>query len=395
MASFADACSGARTLSATLRPSSRCSASTRPRRSRPRRSCRASWYGVPGEDAGSSPRPCARRGARGRRGVGVVRGGELRWTSRARRRAFLEQARELGARAARLVRPERVHQRRDARAHAALAALAARAPSESSLPSAARGLRGATRSDRRDRSRVSCAMTSSSSVGRAERRARAAGPRACPPRRRRGASAASPLEEAAARAELPEHDAEGVEVDAPVADLLPRDLGRDVAGLREDDAGDRVAAAVVAARGAEVDELHLARVADHHVLRRQIAVHDAERRAVGAGALVDVGERLAPSRARSRRPRPSRCARRSGSRALRTSREAAALDVLDDACTARRCSSVAASSTCATPGWWSCDCTRASSRKRARNDPSWMWSRRIVFTTHGRSAPSMPVVAAR
>jgi ATP-dependent Clp protease protease subunit len=35
-------------------------------------------------------------------------------------------------------------------------------------------------------------------------------------------------------------------------------------------------------------------------------------------------------------------------------------------------SSVAASRTCATPGWCNCDWTRASSRKRARNDPSWM-----------------------
>ena len=66
----------------------------------------------------------------------------------------------------------------------------------------------------------------------------------------------------------PEHDPERVEIDPPVADLLPRHLRRDVAGLREDDPRDRVAAPVVAARGAEVDELHLARVADHHVLRR-------------------------------------------------------------------------------------------------------------------------------
>src|SRR5262249_14202921 len=28
-------------------------------------------------------------------------------------------------------------------------------------------------------------------------------------------------------------------------------------------------------------------------------------------------------------------------------------------------------------------------------EPSWMWSRRTVFTMHGRSAPSMPVVVAR
>ncbi len=128
----------------------------------------------------------------------------------------------------------------------------------------------------------------------------------------------------------------GVEVDAPVADLLPRDLGRDVPGLREDDARDRVASAVLSARGAEVDELHLARVADHHVLRRKVAVDDAERRPVGARALVDVGERVAPSRCAiataSAQPMraPIWMAR------VADVGEAAPLDVLDDACRARR-----------------------------------------------------------
>ena len=100
------------------------------------------------------------------------------------------------------------------------------------------------------------------------------------------------LEEAAAGAELPEHHAEGVDVDAGVAGVAVGDLGRDVAGLGEDDARDGVAAAVLPARRAEVDDLALAAVAHHHVLRRQIAVHDGERLARGVVPLVDVGERL-------------------------------------------------------------------------------------------------------
>ncbi len=125
----------------------------------------------------------------------------------------------------------------------------------------------------------------------------------------------SPSEEAPPLAELPEHDAEGVEVDAPVADLLPRHLRRHVPGLREDDAGDRVAAPVLPARRAEVDELHLADVADHHVLRAEVAVDDAERRAVDARRARGRARAPGPSRSRSRPPRASRPAPPSGWRA--------------------------------------------------------------------------------
>ena len=136
-------------------------------------------------------------------------------------------------------------------------------------------------------------------------------------------------EEALSGAELPEHDADGVDVDAPVADLLARDLRRDVAGLREDDARDGVAAAVVPARRAEVDELHLAGVADHDVLRGEIAVDDAERRAVGAGALVHVREGLAHLDGEGAGLRPAD-AGADLDRAMAEVGERATFDVLDD-----------------------------------------------------------------
>ena len=74
-------------------------------------------------------------------------------------------------------------------------------------------------------------------------------------------------EEAPPRSELPQHHAEGVEIGRNAAGRVVGDLGRDVAGLCEHDAGDRVAAPVFAARRAEVDELRVAAVADHDVLR--------------------------------------------------------------------------------------------------------------------------------
>src|SRR5260221_6761285 len=53
-----------------------------------------------------------------------------------------------------------------------------------------------------------------------------------------------------------------------------------------------MAAAVFASRSAEVEQLHVAAVPDHDVLRAEIAVHDAERLSVRVRSLVDVCERL-------------------------------------------------------------------------------------------------------
>ncbi len=136
------------------------------------------------------------------------------------------------------------------------------------------------------------------------------------------------LEEAAPGAQLPQHHAEGVQVDAGVAGVSVGHLGRDVAGLGEDHAGHRVAAAVQPARGAEVDDLALAPVADHHVLRRQIAVDDGQGLARGIEPLVDVGEGL-----RDQRPHGHRLGPADGLADLEGAgahvAEAAALDVLD------------------------------------------------------------------
>ncbi len=112
------------------------------------------------------------------------------------------------------------------------------------------------------------------------------------------------LEEALAGAELPDHHAERVEVDPGVAGVPVGHLRRDVAGLGEDHPGDRVAAPVLPAGGAEIDDLALAPVAHHHVLRRQVAVDDGEALAGRIEPLVHVGERLGDERAHGHRAGP-------------------------------------------------------------------------------------------
>ncbi len=99
-------------------------------------------------------------------------------------------------------------------------------------------------------------------------------------------------DKAAPRAKLPDDDAESIEVDATIAGLLPRDFRSDVSGLGEDDAGHGVASAVLSSSCAKIDEFDLAAVADHHILRRHIAMHDAQRRAVRRRAPVHVSQRL-------------------------------------------------------------------------------------------------------
>ena len=86
--------------------------------------------------------------------------------------------------------------------------------------------------------------------------------------------------------------------------------------------------AVFAARGAEIDELDLAGVADHHVLRRQIAVHDAERFAVGVSAFVHVSERFGQGRRNRHRIGPPH-ANRGMNGARPHFAEASPLDILD------------------------------------------------------------------
>ncbi len=275
--------------------------------------------------------------------------------------------------------------------YAPLAAVAGRRGEQ--LRQLAHGVGRSARSARRGRSSSACAMTSSSSAG-APHSPASAGMTTFPSAVSSRCRCGSPVEKAPAGAELPEHDAEGVEVDAAVAHLLARDLGRDVPGLGEDDPGDRVAPAVVAARGAEVDELDLARVAHHHVLRREVAVDDAEGRAVRAGPLVHVGERLGHFDGDGDRVGPARCACPSGWRAAGR-RSGRGPRRTRPRCTARRRRRWPPRGPGRPPGAAAAACTRASSRNRARNDPSWMWSRRTVLTMHARSAPSMPVVAPR
>src|SRR5690606_36043095 len=83
------------------------------------------------------------------------------------------------------------------------------------------------------------------------------------------------------------------------------------------------------ARGAEVDQLHVAAVADHHVLRTEVAVHDLERLARRIRALVNVSERFAERDPDGHRVRP-RDARTELVSAVAHLAEVSSLDVLDD-----------------------------------------------------------------
>ncbi len=215
--------------------------------------------------------------------------------------SFVQEPRELGARPGGLVRPELAHHRDDARANAAFVPFdggsrrdelhEVRRGEARALESLVRVVLRQLRDDRVE-------------LGRgAARRSDAGHPHVA----RRGLVEV-PLgvagEEASPRAELPEHDAQGEEIDAPVADLLACHFGGHVAGLGEDHAGDGAALPVETPRGAEVDELDLSRVAHHHVLRGEVAVHDAERRAVDPGSVVHVRERLRHFDGNGERVRP-------------------------------------------------------------------------------------------
>jgi hypothetical protein len=88
-------------------------------------------------------------------------------------------------------------------------------------------------------------------------------------------------------------------------------------------------AAVLTARGAEVDQLHFAAVADHHVLRAQIAMHDFQRAALGIGALVNMAQGFAEAHGQRERFGP-RDAHSELSGAGAHVAQVAAFDVLDD-----------------------------------------------------------------
>nr|WP_236644646.1 hypothetical protein [Sorangium cellulosum] len=237
-----------------------------------------------------------------------------------------DEGRELAARAPRLAREEPLHQVRGPRAHAALAARQrgrrAEERGEVARGGAARRVPGIPVEGREPRDR---------GVERRRRPEREGDRRRIVLVARDGGHVRLrvALEEAAPRAQLPEHDPERVEVDPRVARIAVRDLRRDVARLREHDARDRVAAPVLSAGGPEVDDLHVAGEAEHHVLGRQVAVDDAERGARRVLALVHVGERLGDHRRDRDRLRPVEAVPELH-RARPDLAEAPALDVLDD-----------------------------------------------------------------
>ncbi len=106
------------------------------------------------------------------------------------------------------------------------------------------------------------------------------------------------------REQLPDHDPQGVKIDAEVAGAAIGDLGRDIAWLGVHDSRDGAATPILRACRAEVDELDVATVPQHHVLRRKVTMHDPQRPPRCIGSLVGVGERLGQGRANRYRLSP-------------------------------------------------------------------------------------------
>ena len=85
--------------------------------------------------------------------------------------------------------------------------------------------------------------------------------------------------------QLPQHDAQAVDVGARVRDLAARLLGREVRRAAEHDAGRGLLLLEHAARQPEIGQLHLAEVAEQDVGGRDVAVDQVQ-----IAVAVDVGE---------------------------------------------------------------------------------------------------------
>ncbi len=105
-----------------------------------------------------------------------------------------------------------------------------------------------------------------------------------------------PVERALAGGELVEQRAHGEEIHAVIERLGRELLGREVEELALDDAGLRPAHPRRRLGDAEVDQLHVAAEADHHVLRADVAVDDAQRLARRVLRHVGVEQPLAQAR---------------------------------------------------------------------------------------------------
>jgi len=92
---------------------------------------------------------------------------------------------------------------------------------------------------------------------------------------------------------LPEKDAGGEDVAAVIDGVALHLLGAHVAELALEDARLRLREAALRLGDAEVDELHVSVEGDEDVLRRDVAMDDAERHAVAVALAVRVIERLA------------------------------------------------------------------------------------------------------
>jgi hypothetical protein len=101
------------------------------------------------------------------------------------------------------------------------------------------------------------------------------------------------LEQVPLRERLPQHRAERPDVGAPVERLVAQLLGRHVRVRALHGAGARLARRVLDLRDAEVEHLHDTVDRDEQVLRRHVAMHDAEQLAGRVLQLVRVVEALA------------------------------------------------------------------------------------------------------
>ena len=88
------------------------------------------------------------------------------------------------------------------------------------------------------------------------------------------------LNEPPTRHRLPQHDADREQIGAMIDRGAARLLGRHVRELALEDTLSRARRRACCLGNPEVDELHLAVVADEHVLGAHVAVDDTQRRAI-------------------------------------------------------------------------------------------------------------------
>ncbi len=143
----------------------------------------------------------------------------------------------------------------------------------------------------------------------------------------RGVRHASP--QLPSRRRFPEHDADGEDVGSPVDALGQKLLGRHVANLAFDDPRIRFVTRVLELRDAEIQNAYFALDRNEDVVRRHVAMHDAERRPVVIRELVGVMQTVQRF-AKDAQVRRERQRHTAGRRSLDDARERLALEIFHD-----------------------------------------------------------------